>query len=91
MPNTKQLDDSLMVGTTAKSSRSEVHTITGRIKFETMRAIQIAPIDPDTGDEDAAIWIPISQTKEIHKGSVMNGKPDRLVVTAWIAKQKGLV
>lgn len=34
------------------------------------------------------LWIPLSQVKEIHRGP--NGN-NTLVVTAWIAKKKGLM
>ena len=75
---------------------TETFTITGRISFETPKAVHIIPDSSmelvDT-EHEKGMWFPFSQIKEIHKGSVLGDGVgnDRLVVTAWIAKTKGLV
>ncbi len=45
--------------------------------------LQIVGAKPGHFEE---MWFPLSQTFEIHRGD-----PPRLVVSAWIAKQKGLI
>ena len=37
-------------------------------------------------------WFPLSQIKEIHEAfSLVNNTLDTVIVSAWIAKQKGLI
>jgi hypothetical protein len=55
--------------------------VTGRIKHETENALLL---DADGLGE---IWFPVSQVKEIHREKT----GDRLVVTDWIARQKGII
>lgn len=50
---------------------------------ETDAAILI--IDPASGEE---IWLPLSQVDEIHRDP--NGNSGTIVMSDWIAKQKGL-
>jgi hypothetical protein len=84
-------------------SRSASHptaliTIEGTIKFESARAILFKPnaetedtyaIDYGTEQEaKSGIWIPFSQISKIFK-STSEGM-DHLVITEWIAKQKGI-
>lgn len=68
----------------------EVVEISGHCKHQTTNAILWIP-GPDVSIDESVsekphengIWIPLSQVSEIH--------PDRLVVTRWIANQKGVV
>lgn len=50
---------------------------------ESEKAVLI--IDPATGEE---LWIPLSQVEEMHRDKNGDG---RIVMTRWIAKQKGLI
>lgn len=50
---------------------------------ESEKAVLI--VDHDTGEE---LWIPLSQVEEMHFDS--NGK-GRIVMSDWIAQQKGLM
>ena len=52
-------------------------------KHETDNAILI--IDPATGEE---IWIPLSQVEEIHRDKTGHGT---IIMSAWIARKKGLL
>lgn len=61
----------------------EVHDIRNcTILTETDAAIKVALEDGE------CIWLPLSQVEEIHRSHKLN--EDWLVVTKWIAKQKGL-
>ena len=54
---------------------------------ESEKAVLI--VDPKTGER---IWIPLSQIDEMHKRPPVEGKiKGRIVMTAWIAMQKGLL
>ena len=52
-------------------------------KLETEAAILIT--DPASGED---IWIPFSQVEEIHRAPDGTGT---IVMTSWIARQKGLL
>jgi len=41
----------------------------------------------NTRDGTDEVWLPMSQVEEIHR----NGGRARLVVTAWVARERGLV
>jgi len=58
------------------------YTVTGTIKRETDNAILV---HDEESDED--VWFPLSQVDSIHR---VGGGGDQVVVTDWIAKQKGL-
>lgn len=58
------------------------HTIACTRKRETDNAVLVA--DHDSGEE---IWIPLSQVDSTHFDKNGNGT---IVVTDWIARQKGL-
>ncbi len=58
--------------------------IAGRIKHETDKAILFAD---HQSEED--VWLPLSQVDEIHREFDTHGS-DRLVISDWIARQKGL-
>jgi hypothetical protein len=66
------------------SRRDELYEIQNcTIVSETDLAIKVALSDGET------MWLPLSQVEEIHRAKQLN--EDRLVVTRWIARQKGLV
>jgi hypothetical protein len=66
------------------SRRDELYEIEHcTIMAETDQAIKVALSDGET------MWLPLSQVEEIHRSKQLN--EDRLVVTRWIARQKGLV
>lgn len=58
---------------------TETFSFSGTIKARTAKALLV-----DTGVEE--VWLPLSQVLEIH-----GDLHAELVVTAWIAKQKGLI
>lgn len=58
-----------------------VHEIACTFLAESEKAILI-----NTHEEN--MWIPLSQVKEIHRSSNNEGT---IVMTAWIAKKKGLI
>jgi hypothetical protein len=60
------------------TSRSEIVELHGAIGTETEKAILFTP------DGSDPIWIPLSQVEQIHRTE------GRLLVTAWIAREKGL-
>jgi hypothetical protein len=72
----------------------------GKVKYESLKAILFI-IDKERHEVDEqvsrdpytnGVWFPFSQVKEIHKGSVLGDGigNDKIVVTGWIAKQKGI-
>lgn len=73
--------------------RGEVVKIQCILGRETDKAIHVTFVDGEvTSDEKDNTWFPLSQVKEIHRTrSVVNSTYDSIVVTHWIAKQKGLV
>lgn len=52
-------------------------------KTETYKAVLI--VDEESGEE---LWIPLSQVHEMHFNDKGEGK---IVISEWIAKQKGLL
>lgn len=61
------------------STKLECVKVEGQIKHETEKAIQV--LVERTGE---LVWFPLSQVESIHRQS------GYIVVTDWIAKQKGL-
>lgn len=59
----------------------ETYSFAATLKARTTKAICI--IDHATGEE---MWLPLSQVHEIH-----GEKEVTLVISAWIAKKKGLI
>lgn len=56
---------------------------------ETTAAFMV--VDPASGEQ---LWIPFSQCEERHGKTDSHGKisgPGTMIVTEWIAKQKGLI
>lgn len=72
------------------SQSNETFVVKGHISRETEKAILVKQIEkPDGKVEDE--WFPFSQVREIHRdGSPLDPEP-HLVVTRWIAEQKGLI
>ncbi len=65
-------------------TRGELYTLTGvRIATPTGKAVRVSRAIDEVRNEEW--WFPLSQVKEMHH---MEG---RIVVTAWIAKKKGLI
>lgn len=66
----------------------EVYELACSFKAETEKAVLI--VDHASGEE---MWIPLSQVKEMHKqpSKDANGTLGTIVITAWIAKKKGLM
>lgn len=62
-------------------NNDETHKIECNIVRETDAAILVTAIE--TGEQ---IWIPLSQVEEIHRT-----RPATIVITRWIAEQKGLI
>lgn len=70
--------------------------LSGKVKFQTAKAICfICSLDStefetiQQEEENAkGIWFPFSQVTEIHRD--VPDTPDELVVSHWIAKQKGI-
>ena len=54
--------------------------------YETDKAIQI--IDPATGER---LWIPLSQSHEMRGRKLGERTDGTIVMSEWIAKQKGLL
>lgn len=52
---------------------------------ETDKAVQI--VDPATGEQ---IWLPLSQVHEMHGRKDRERSTGTIVMSEWIAKQKGL-
>lgn len=85
-------------------STGAVVSLTGKIKTQTTKAICFI-CDPETIEFETEVqvtenlkglWFPFSQVTEIHTGvpeqlGDFQPQVDRLVVTQWIAKQKGIV
>lgn len=81
-------------------SKSAVVSISGHIKVQTTRAICFI-CDPEKTEFETVIqeqenlkgiWFPFSQVNEIHTPDPTKVlDQDRLVVTQWIAKQKGIL
>lgn len=64
--------------------------IEGKIQRQTAKAICFKMHLPDNEElHETDQWIPLSQIEEIHPGE--DSKLDTLVVTAWIAKEKGFI
>lgn len=65
-------------------------TINCDIKAETDRAMLISAAD--TNGEVVKVWIPLSQTHEIHrKETISEGLfSDRVVISKWIAEKRSL-
>ena len=66
------------------SRSSELHTIHARIEHETDKAILI-----NYDEAEQAIWIPLSQKVEITR--VEPAPEADIVLTAWIAREKGII
>lgn len=62
---------------------SKTFELACRILHETDNAIQI-----NDGTSDENLWIPLSQVEEIHRDKNGYGS---IVMSEWIAKQKGLL
>ena len=62
---------------------TETYTLPCAFIRESEKAVLITDIS--TGEN---LWIPLSQIKEMHKDPTGVG---RIVMTAWIAKQKDLI
>lgn len=62
------------------------HSMTGRLVRETKAAVLLQ--DPQTGEE---VWLPRSQIVEMEESG--GDAPDYVdvIMTEWIAKQKGLI
>jgi hypothetical protein len=60
----------------------ELFEMSCHFKHETDNAVLI--IDPASGEE---LWIPLSQVEEMHHDKNGDGT---IVMSAWIAKKKGL-
>jgi len=54
--------------------------------YETGLAVQL--IDPASGEQ---LWIPYSQVHEMHGRKIGERTEGTIVMTEWIAKQKGLL
>ena len=65
------------------TTSTETYKLACTFKAETDRAVLI--IDHASGEE---LWIPLSQVEEMHRDSAREGE---IVMTAWIAKKKGLI
>lgn len=67
--------------------------IVGRIEIETPAAILLnIPATDIDGNAVDPVWFPLSQVYEIHRtGSLIKGTLDCIIVTAWIARQKGII
>lgn len=81
---------------TAYAMRNRVQekvTFEGKLGRETDKAVMFTLRDPDLPeDEWETIWFPLSQVFSKHNTrSVVNNTWDKIVVSLWIAKQKGLV
>ena len=63
--------------------RGELFTLPCLFKRETPNAVLV--LDENTGEE---IWFPISQVDSMHRD---NDERGQIIVSAWIAKQKGLI
>lgn len=61
----------------------ELFTFTCMREGESTKALLV--VDPPTGEQ---IWIPFSQIESMHFNETGDGY---VVMTAWIAKQKGLL
>lgn len=64
-------------------ARGETHEVRGLIQRETDAAILL---ELEDGED---VWFPLSQVDEIHHRGHYD-ELDRLVVSKWIARQKGL-
>jgi hypothetical protein len=53
------------------------------IGHETDRAVQVTTADGEI------VWLPLSQVHAITRNVIPNSGRDRVVMSAWIAKQKG--
>lgn len=83
------------------NAKGEVVRIKGTIKFQTTKAIcficDLEYVQFETlaqeNENSKGLWFPFSQVNEIHPGKDQDGTigEDELVVTSWIAKQKGIV
>lgn len=62
---------------------SETYELACKRKFEGPNAVLI--LDHATGEE---LWIPLSQVEEMHFNPQGEGT---IVISAWIAKKKGLI
>lgn len=82
------------------SSKGAVISLAGRIKLQSAKAICFV-CDPELVEFETiaqeqentkGIWFPFSQVNEIHTAAPEEiGSLDRIVVTSWIAKQKGII
>ena len=66
------------------SRTRELHTVHARIEHETDKAILI-----DFDEAEDPIWIPLSQVEEITR--VDPAPWAQIVMSAWIAKEKGII
>lgn len=76
-----------------RDNKVEVFKFQGILGRETDKAIHFVFSSGDVCEDGKDnTWFPLSQVKEIHRTrSIVNGTLDSIVVTHWIAKQKGLV
>ena len=63
--------------------KGEVFEFACTFLAETAAAVKLT--DHASGEE---LWIPLSQVEEMHRGKDGTGT---IIVSAWIAKQKGLI
>lgn len=66
--------------------------IEGQILGETEKAIKfVCNGHFDNEDKPLMAWYPLSQVKSIHRTfSVINNTYDSLIISQWIARQKGI-
>lgn len=71
---------------------TETVTVRGLIKRESEAAILLVIKESFNSEEEDPVWFPLSQVKSIHRThSFINQTLDSLVVSVWIAKQKGIL
>lgn len=86
------------LATGVMTHKTEIVSYHGRITARSVKAIQFCIVPADV-EYDASkhsefdvVWFPLSQVKEIHETySKLKDTMDRIVVSAWIAKEKGLL
>lgn len=78
------MNDRTQYGKRRATTQPEEFEVLGIIKRETENAVLV-----EMQFDKEEIWFPLSQVHSIHREQASLGR-DRLLVTPWIAKQKGL-
>jgi hypothetical protein len=68
---------------------NKVVTIKGKYITESPKAVRFQVIDGDEHHDPQ--WFPFSQIKKIFKASPGSTQLDELIISEWIAKEKGIV